>query len=250
VTDPETDEIIHVKYGKEDGLQMIPGRTEEEKEKFADLYPKTVGDFEIKEFSDYLVASMVCGPRAEDKPSILQKFTSLKWLPWESIASVAPSVFSTTKIVEPFSPVLEMAPGMKFELVPPRMTDKDEVCDNDNWGEINKRMVGKVNRETRESRHPVASKIESVEEALESKISGKVIGFIKGSLDFIKKPFGEDSAIGGYLDSIKNGISSDRRMFPSADDGMEHGVKALESALMFFQRYLAGETITINLTEY
>lgn len=173
VMDAEKHEIVHVKYSKEQGHQLIPARNEEEMEKYADLYPNSVGDFKIKELSDYLVASMVCGPRAEDRPSILQKFTSLKWLPWESIASVAPSVFSTTKIVEPFSPVLEMSPGMKFELVPPRMTENNEACDKAHWGEINKRIVGRVSRETRESRSPVASKLEKVLEFIESVVSDK-----------------------------------------------------------------------------
>lgn len=123
---------------------VVPGRTEEEKERFADLYPSLMGSFRITELSDYLITSMVCGPRAEDQPSIMQKMTSLRWLPWESIAAHVPSVFSTTKISEAFSPVLQTSPGMKFQLIPPRITEKSEVCDRSNWLPTESGIVNEV----------------------------------------------------------------------------------------------------------
>lgn len=162
--------------GKSEKKIIVPARNEEQKEKFADLYPSMMGGFQITELSDYLLTSMVCGPRAEDQPTAFQKMKSLKWLNWESIAAVAPSFFTTVRLVEPISPLLDLAPGMRFELLPPRITDKNEACDSKNWvttkNKIPKATVLGDSEDLTIETSPITGMMKSVvPESLQNKVS-------------------------------------------------------------------------------
>lgn len=224
---------------------VVPGRSEEDQERFKDLYPSAMGGFRITELSDYLIASMACGPRAEDQPSAFQKMTSLRWLPWESVAALAPSVFSTTKITEAFSPVLQTAPGMAFEMVPPRITENNEACDPARWEKMDEAIVNRV------------SEISSVEKAPLKKVlrekapqaSQKVDGFMEGVVAAISQV--SAGVVGAVSDEVRqNKYGQKVSQFIESTRRDEGEVWRDESAPIYWQKIRIGDKVYRGLIDY
>lgn len=223
---------------------VVPARSEEEKERYADLYPRAMGGFNITELSDFLLASMVCGPRAEERPSAFQKFTSLRWLPWESIASVMPSVFTTTKIAEPFSPVLQTAPGMTFEMVPPRITEKNEVCDPAQWLEREDSVVNRISEIPSVNKSPVTSAFKEKAPKLMANASQMMDGVASAVSQLSEK------VVGAFTDEVrqnKYGLSVGRA-FENA--GREGELWRDESALLYWQKIKVGSRVYRGVIDY